>query len=56
MSQEERNELTKLLDIEPKYLINYIADLIVENEDDIAYSIEHKDRELLESIIERYIY
>jgi hypothetical protein len=56
MNKQERNELTKLLEIEPYYLIDYLTDLIVENDEDIAMAIETKDRERLTSIIERYIY
>ena len=56
MEANEENELTKLLAIEPNYLINYITDLVVENSDSIRQCIETYDRDWLASIIERHIY
>lgn len=56
MEEKERDELTKLLNIDSNYLINYIADLVVENSDSIRQCIETYDRDWLESIIEKHVY
>lgn len=56
MDKQKRNDLSKLLEIDTHYLIDYISDLVVENDDDILMAINTKDREYLESIIEKYIY
>lgn len=56
MEQVERNNYTKLLDIDPKWLIAYLADMIAENDDAFEYAIKTKDRDDIESIIERHIY
>lgn len=56
MGKEEKDNYTKLLDIEPKWLIDYLADMIAENEDDLSQAIDMKDREWVEGIIENHIY
>lgn len=56
MNQVERNNYTKLLDIDTKWLIEYLADMITENDNAFEYAIQTKDRDEVESIIERHIY
>ena len=53
---KKKSNYTKLLDIDCKYLIDYLSEMIVEHDDDFQYALEHKDREYLESIIKRHIY
>ena len=52
----DKTNLDLLYQIDTNFLINYIADLIVENDDTVADCIVRFDRTALEDIIERYIY
>lgn len=52
----ENDEYTKLLDIDEIWLIDYLTDMIVENDDDFEQAIAQMDRDEVSSIIERYIY
>ena len=47
---------TKLLEIDPKWLVEYLADMIAENDDAFEYAIMAKDRDYVENIIEKHIY
>lgn len=56
MDREIRKYYTKLLDINPKWLIQYLTDMIVENDDEFEEAIKFKDRDSVSNIIEKYIY
>ena len=52
----ENDEYTKLLDIDEIWLIDYLTDMIVENDDDFEQAITQMNRDEVSSIIERYLY
>jgi len=56
MELKERENYTKLLEIDHNWLLEYLADMITENDDDFELAIETKDRDLVQSIIEKHIY
>jgi len=56
MTEEERKQMDLLLSINSTWLINYMSEMIIENENEIQHAIEYKDRKYLESVIEKHIY
>lgn len=56
MKQSERDNYTKLLDIDTMWLIDYLSEMIAENDDAFEQAINFKDLDEVKSIIERHIY
>lgn len=56
MKQDERDNYAKLLDIDAVWLIDYLSEMIAENDDVFEQAINFKDLDEVKSIIERHIY
>lgn len=56
MNQSEKHNYTKLLDIDATWLIDYLSEMIAENDDAFEYAIETKDLDEVKNIIEKHIY
>ena len=56
MEQNEKDNYTKLLDIDAIWLLDYLAEMIAENDDAFEYAIKTKDLDYVKNIIEKHIY
>lgn len=46
----------KLLEVDPSWLIEYLTDMVTENDDSLEEAIKTKDRDYVSDIVGRYIY
>ena len=54
--KRHRREYTKLLELDPIWLVNYLAEMIIENDDRFEDALNFKDDDLIKAIIEQYLY
>lgn len=51
-----RREYTKLLELDPIWLVNYLAEMIIDNDDRFEDALNFKDEDLIKALIEQYLY
>lgn len=56
MDNRVREYYATVLSINSTWLIQYLTDMVVENDDAFEEAIKSKDRDSVSSVIEKYIY
>ncbi len=51
-----KSEYTKLLELNPIWLVNYLAEMIIENDDKFEDALNFKDKDIIKALIEQYLY
>ena len=54
--KRHRREYTKLLELDPIWLVNYLAEMIIENDDKFEDALNFKDKDIIKALIEQYLY
>ena len=51
-----KREYTKLLELDPIWLVNYLTEMIIENDDRFEDALNFKDGDIIKAIIEQHLY